>query len=148
MGFLFGSGIKLIAISDKEIKMPIALKEKESLELKIGEDKVEVYFCLPRAKEFVRYLALSLAQSGKEGMERMLEAGMELAEACLLGIREGDIILQDGEGKKPLITEPSKSGYKDNWKEIIKERMPVLLLVLGNYLVKRTRAELEVREKN
>lgn len=135
-------------ISDKEIKMAIELKEKESLELKIGEEKVEVYFCLPGAKEFVRYLVLSLAQSGKEGMERMLEAGMELAEACLLGIREGDIILQEGEEKEPLITDPKKQGYKDSWKEIIKERMPVLLLALGNYLVKRTRSELEVREKN
>ena len=128
--------------------MAIELSEKKSLELKIGKEQIVVYFRFPRTREFVRYLAMNLASSEKEGLERMIEAGIELGQACILGIREGDIILGEGTRREVLITDPVKPGYKENWKEIIKERMPVLLLMLGNYLAKELRADLEVREKN
>jgi hypothetical protein len=128
--------------------MSIELAEKESFQCRFGPDKVEVYFRRPTAKEMVRYLAKSLASQGKENLESVLEAGMELAGACILGVRDGDITLLENGARVPLVTDPGRPGYLADWKELLKQKLPGLMLMLGNHLVKMTSSELEVREKN
>jgi len=128
--------------------MTIEIAERESFRGQFGPDQVEIYFRRPSAKEMVRYLAQSLSCRGNQSLESVLEAGMELACACLLGIREGDIALIENGARIPLVTDPDRPGYLANWKELLKARLPGLLLMLGNHLVKLTHSELEVREKN
>ena len=96
----------------------------------------------------IRYLASTLSGKGPEAMENMLSSGIELATSCILGLREGDLVLIEENHSRNLITDPSKPGYEQNWKEILKEKIPGLLLMLGNHLVKTSRSEMEVREKN
>jgi len=128
--------------------MPIELKERHSVRFFIDGEDVEVYFRKPNASEMVKYLSSTLSGKGAEGMSQMLSAGIELALCCILGVREGDIVLRQGEDSRVLITDPERSGFDENWKALLKEKLPGLLLMLGNHLVRSSRAELEVREKN
>lgn len=128
--------------------MPIELKERQSLRFFLEGEEIEVYFRKPNASEMVRYLASTLSGKGNEGMAQMLSAGIELALSCLLGIRQGDVVLREGDKTRVLVTDPDQPGFDQNWKAILKEKLPSLLLMLGNHLVKSSRAELEVREKN
>jgi len=128
--------------------MSIEICERESIQFKLESERVEAYFRRPSAKEMVKYLARSLSGRSDEGLESMLEAGIDLACSCILGVREGDVVLVDGASRQPLITDPGRPGYAGNWKEILKQKLPGLLLMLGNHLVKLTRSELEAREKN
>ncbi len=128
--------------------MPVAIKDRQSLVLKLEGEEIEVYFRRPNAPEMVRYLAASLSGQGPQSMAQMLEAGLELGVSCILGVREGDIVLAEGDGLRALVTDPAQPGFEKNWKELLKDKLPGLLLMLGNHLVKMTRSELEVREKN
>lgn len=131
--------------------MAIEISERDSLRFRHGADEVELYFRRPSAKEMVKYLGQSLsgpARQGGEGLESMLEAGINLACSCILGVREGDVVLVDGAARRTLITDPGQAGYAADWKEILKQKLPGILLMLGNHLVKLTRSELEAREKN
>jgi hypothetical protein len=135
--------------------MAIEICDRESLRFKHGSDEVELYFHRPGAKEMVKYLAQSLSgkssassEAGGEGLESMLEAGIDLACSCIIGVREGDVVLVDGASRQVLVTDPDRPGYAADWKEILKQKIPGLLLMLGNHLVKLTRSELEAREKN
>ncbi len=128
--------------------MPIELKDQESLALNLEGQEIEVYFRSPNAPEMVRYLASTLSGSGPEAMEQMLSAGISLAQSCLLGIKEGDIVIVDQGRARGLVTDPARPGYDHNWKQLLKEKIPGLLLMLANRLVKNAASELEVREKN
>ena len=128
--------------------MPVKLKDKESVIFNLQGEEIEVYFRKPNASEMVRFLGSTLSGRGPEAMEQMLISSMELGFSCILGIREGDIVLIEDGDSKSLITDPEKPACDKNWKEILKEKMPELFLMLGNHLVRSTRAELEVREKN
>jgi len=128
--------------------MALEICEKESLKLRIGEEEIEIYFRRPRAKEMVKYLAQTLEYGEEKNWEKIFSASMELASSCLVGIKKGDIVLEEKGEKKPLITDPNEPGYLHDWKEVLSERIPELFLSLADYLLKITRSELEVREKN
>ena len=128
--------------------MALEIFEKESCSFKIGPDQVLVYFRRPNAREMVNYLAKTISSKEPEFTSKMLEAGIELARACTLGIKEGDVMLIDNGNRVPLVTDPSRPGYVANWKAIVEEKIPGLLLILGNHLARMTRSDLEVREKN
>ncbi len=128
--------------------MALEIFEKESLKLKIRGEEIEIYFRLPRAKEMVKYLAQTLEYGDEKNWEKIFSASMELASSCLLGVKKGDIILEENGEKKPLITDPEESGYLPGWKDLLKDKLPQLFLSLADYLLKITRSELEVREKN
>jgi len=128
--------------------MTVELFEKETIQFKLGSEQVEVYFRRPNAGEMVRYLARSLSGKSTESLEPLLDAGIDLASACILGVKEGDIVLIDSGCRTTLATDPSRPDYVSNWKEQLRDKLPGLLLMLGNHLVKLTRSELEVREKN
>jgi hypothetical protein len=63
-------------------------------------------------------------------------------------VNEGDLVLTENGARNPLISDPGKTGFLPNWKELLRDKFPALLLTLGNHIVKLTRLELEVREKN
>lgn len=128
--------------------MVLEIFEKESCSFKIGSEQVLVYFRRPNAREMVSYLAKTISSKEPEATAKMLEAGIELAGACILGVKEGDLMLADNENRVPLITDPSRSGYFSEWKKLLEEKIPGLLLMLGNHLARLTRSDLEVREKN
>jgi hypothetical protein len=128
--------------------MALELFEKESCSFKIGPDQVLVYFRRPNAREMVSYLAKTISSKEPESMAKMLEAGIELARDCILGIKEGDVMLIENGDRYPLATDPARPGYVADWKAVIEEKIPGLLLVLGNHLARLTRSDLEVREKN
>jgi len=128
--------------------MPIAIGDEEILNLKMGSERIGVRFRRPNAKEMIRYLCQSLSGQGQESVGKMLEAGIELASTCILGVNEGDIILIEKGARNPLVSDPGKTGYLPNWKELLHDKFPSLLLTLGNHIVKLARLELEVREKN
>jgi len=128
--------------------MPVELKDRHSFVFNLEGEEMEVYFRRPNAAEMVRYLASTLSGKGPEAMQQMLSAGIDLALSCLLGVGEGDLVIIEQNQRRNLITDPARPGYDQNWKELLKEKLPGLLLMLGNHLVKTSRAELEVREKN
>jgi len=128
--------------------MALEIFEKESCSFKIGPDQVLVYFRRPNAREMVIYLAKTISSKEPESTSKMLEAGIELARACILGVKEGDVMLIDNGGRIPLVTDPSRPGFVADWKSVVEEKIPGLLLILGNHLARLTRSDLEVREKN
>jgi hypothetical protein len=128
--------------------MTLEIFEKESCSFKVGPDQVLVYFRRPNAREMVSYLAKTISSKEPESMAKMLEAGIELARDCILGIKEGDVMLIENGDRLPLVTDPARPGYVADWKAVIEEKIPGLLLVLGNHLARLTRSDLEVREKN
>jgi len=128
--------------------MALEIFEKESCSFKIGPEQVLVYFHRPNAREMVNYLAKTISSKEPEATEKMLEAGIELASQCILGVKEGDIMLIDNGNRFPLVTDASRPGYVSDWKKLLLEKMPGLFLILGNHLAKLTRSDLEVREKN
>jgi hypothetical protein len=125
--------------------LTIRLNEIESANLKIENETVEVFFRRPNAEEMVAYLAGILSGDNPENLESLLKSGIRLARSCILGVRKGDIILEDGE---PLVTDEKDEKIFPGWKALLEEKLPGLMLMLANHLVGRARAELEVREKN
>jgi len=128
--------------------MAIEITGRESVQFKIGQDQVEVYYRKPDSQEMIKYLARSLSARSGESLEYLLEAGLELAGDCILGIREGDVVLVDDCGRRVLVTDPAKTGFVQNWKGLLKQKLPGLMLMLGNHLVQFTRLDAEAREKN
>ncbi len=125
--------------------MPLEINEKESFLCQIGDEKIEVYFRRPSAKEMVKYLSKIISS---ESSEVALLAGIELAQACILGVKEGDIFIEKQGKKIPLITDPSKPNYEPKWKDIICEQAGAILLMLSSHILELMRGELEAREKN
>jgi hypothetical protein len=128
--------------------MALELFERESCSLKIGRDQVLIHFRRPNARDMVSYLAKTIAGKEPESVEKLLLAGIELAKACILGVKEGDVMVTDQGNRIPLVTDSSRPGFLSNWRELLEEKIPGLLLMLGNHLVRLMRSDLEAREKN
>ena len=98
------------------------------LKLKVGESTaVRIFYRYPDLEEASACLAAQEAGTA----ERTLLAYLELGRACVAGIGQGDLVV-DG---TVLDTDPNSRGYKEDWREILAEKFPLILIALGQYLL-------------
>lgn len=128
--------------------MAIEIGKDLSLAMALEGERIVVYFQRPKASDLVKYLATTLsAQRDDESNENLFKAELELGKSCISGVRSGDIFIERNGERTELVTEPDRPGYVENWKEIIYENCPIILLKLANHLIGLSKSEQENLEK-
>lgn len=111
--------------------MAYILDKKDLVKLRLGENLVEVLFCRPGPEEIIETLVKKIPMGDEaQDAQRILMANLELGRTCITGIGEGELVI-DG---LPLDTNQKSPGYRKDWKEILLDLCPLILIALGQYL--------------
>lgn len=111
--------------------MAYNLDKQDLVKLKLGENLVKVLFCRPGPGEIIEALVKKMPMGDEaQDAQKILMANLELGRTCITGIGEGELVI-DGQ---PLDTNQQSQGYRRDWKEIIQELCPLILIALGQYL--------------
>jgi len=111
--------------------MVYSLDKKGLVRLKLGENLVKVFFRRPGPKEIIEILVKKMPLGDEaEDAQRILTANLDLGRDCITGVGEGEIVI-DG---ITLDTNPESSSYRRDWKDLIFEFCPLILIALGQYL--------------
>lgn len=112
-------------------EMTYRLDAQSELKLRLGEDIVRVFYRRPEPGETIEALVRKIPR-GDEGEDalRILMANLELGKVCIIGIGEEDMAV-NGTG---LETRPEAPGYREDWKEVLAQRCPLILIALGQHL--------------
>jgi len=111
--------------------MAYSLDREGELRLKIAETVFTVRYRRPEPPELIEALVRKMpAGEEAELAQRILLANLELGRACLLGIGEGEL---RREGRS-VSSSPAAPDYRPDWKDLIAELCPLLLIALGQYL--------------
>ncbi len=111
--------------------MKCALDKEGELRLRVGESAVRVYFRRPEPGELIESLVRKIPRgSEEEDSQRALLTNLDLGRSCVTGVGEGDLVL-NGES---LDTRPESQRYQPEWKRLLEERCPLILIALGQHL--------------
>ena len=111
--------------------MAYSLEKKGELKLRIGEAEVRVYFRRPGPEELIETLVQKMPRGDEdEDARRVLMANLHLGRECIIGIGDGDLVIND----TPLVSDPDRPGHQSDWLEALAESCPLILVALGQHL--------------
>lgn len=95
-------------------------------------EKAEVVFShrMPGTEERLRYMVGRYKRQGTKLIDRTRSALIDAAASVLAGIRTGDFTI-DG---VPLSSTEGEEGYRDDWKELVRDAAGDLLFLMGHEL--------------
>src|SRR4030042_1285814 len=104
-------------------------------ELKVGESLVRLRHRRPTGEEMLATLAMKVPgpDSQNPAMD-LLRGNLELGFACLAGIPSGELVVDDGHGPQPIGSDPGSPDFSEDWKELVRQCFPLLLIALGQHL--------------
>jgi hypothetical protein len=109
--------------------------------IELGREKVHLRYRQPTVDEMLSALAMKYQSADPEDLkdperqaENILRANLELGFNCLEGLISGELIIDSGRGPEPLSSEPGQEGYRQDWKESVRNLFPALLVALGQHL--------------
>jgi len=111
--------------------MPHDLNDKGSIKLRLGDGEVTLFYRCPDPGEVIDAMVRKIPRGdgAKDGRE-VLMSNLDLGKACVTGIGEGGLAI-DG---RPLVSDPDRPGFRDDWREVLAEKAPLLLVALGQWL--------------
>jgi hypothetical protein len=105
----------------------------ETIGLRLGENVVRIFFRRPSPSELIEALVKKMPRGDEnEDAGRSLVVNLELGRACVTGVGEGDLAI----GNEALVTEAERDGFREDWREVLTQRFPLLLIALGQYLTR------------
>ena len=111
--------------------MAVSLYKYGELRLRLGGDVVRVFYRRPAARELIETLTRKMPRGDEaKDAERILVANLDLGAACVTGIGEGDLEI-DG---AVLVTDEARAGYQSDWRQVVADRCPLVLIALGQYV--------------
>jgi len=111
--------------------MALALDKEGVLKLRIGDETVRIFYRRPEPSEVIDTLIKKMSDvDEKRGAHKILLANLDLGRACITGIGEGDLAV----GGSELVTCPDRPAYRSDWKEVLEDACPLLLITLGQHL--------------
>jgi hypothetical protein len=111
--------------------MALELDKEGVLKLRIGDETVRVYYRRPEPSEIIETLIRKMPDGEEAGdSQKILLANLDLGRACITGIGEGDLAV----GGSELVTYPDHPAYRTDWKEVLEDACPLLLIALGQCL--------------
>lgn len=78
---------------------------------------IEVHYRPPTTRERVAYKAALFRKEGKKIVMNVLPVRVEYALKVITGFRAGDF----GYDGQPMSSEPGAAGYREDWKDLLKE---------------------------
>ena len=111
--------------------MALALDKEGVLKLRVGNETVRVYYRRPEPSEIIETLIKKMPDGDEIGdSQKILLTNLDLGRACINGIGEGDLAV----GGNELVTCPDRPAYRNDWKKILEDACPLLLIALGQHL--------------
>lgn len=111
--------------------MTLNIAKEGVISLRIGEDKVRVMYRRPDPPELIETLVKKMPRGDEAAdAQRILLANLELGLACVTGVGDGDLVIDN----EPFATEPASEGYRSDWKQALADLNPLILIALGQYL--------------
>jgi len=115
--------------------MALRSVKEGSVEFKVGESPVSLRYRRPTVEEMLTSLALKVpAPDSQNPSLDLLRGNLELGFACLLGVGSGDLVVDEGQGPEALVSDPSSPDFREDWKDLVRQNFPVLLIALGQHL--------------
>jgi hypothetical protein len=120
--------------------MPRDLKRSDKNEIRIKDsvsgETIVLYYRQPTAEEHVKYHSdVTKFTDGKVEIDQ--KARIDHAANILTGFRDGDIVL-DG---NPVSCAEGQRGYRDVWRELIKDTAADWLMILAGLVFEATYRE-------
>lgn len=95
-----------------------------------SNEEVIFFYRSPTTEDRVRHQASRYGRIGSKMVIRTRTACVESAAAILTGIRDGDFVV----GDEPLSSTPGGPGYREDWRDLIRDMAGDLLLLMGHDL--------------
>jgi hypothetical protein len=113
------------------MKMSFKLDKEGELKIKLGDAVIRLKYKRPTPAEIIEALVKKMPR-GKEDEDALniLSANLELGISCLSGIGDDDFELAG----RLLNSNPLNENFRDNWKELLADACPLLLIALGQFL--------------
>ncbi len=113
-----------------------ALTEKETLHKKTISTtrgvEVGVYHREPTTEEIHQYNNEAVRRKGTNVKFRHSKAQFKFGAKILMGIVEGDFGVPGPDGKlTPISSDPKSSDYRQDWKALLLEKAPAVVITLG-----------------
>lgn len=108
----------------------------------ISGSKIEIYYRIPTASEIQAYMSRLIQRKGNKIKMNIADARLEFGLRILEGFRDGDFGI-DG---KPISSNPASEYYVDNWKELLKESAPDIIMLLAQTVFEGSRVAKEIEE--
>jgi len=103
--------------------------------IELGKKRVHLRYRQPTVDEMLSALAMKYQSHDPEQQaEDILRANLELGFNCLEGLISGELMIDSGRGPESLSSEPGQEGYRQDWKESVRNSFPALLVALGQHL--------------
>lgn len=128
--------------------MALSSVREGSLELKVGEAGVVLRYRRPTAEEMLQSLAMKVPGPDSQNPALdLLRGNLELGSVCLLGVRPGDLTVDEGQGLRAISSDPDSPEFRADWKEEVQRLFPTLLIALGQHLSQLPMAGQERKKK-
>jgi hypothetical protein len=106
-----------------------------------GGDEVGVYFRQANTKEMHGYQNEAVQRKRNNVKFRSSEAQLKYGHKVMTGIRDGDCGAPNVEGKMvPISSDPQSPDYRENWRELLEQYAPNIIIALGAYVFGGTEA--------
>ncbi len=87
-------------------------------------DQVQFFYRIPLPSEIQAYASASIMRKGGKIVINAVDPKIKYGLDILTGVREGDFIY----GGKPLSSDPKSPNFREDWKAILKEKAPDLII--------------------
>ena len=122
----------MYALADTQKLLLIATTSGEEVGLRYRE---------PTTQEMHHYQAESVQRVRNKIQFRHSEAQMKFGNAILEGIRDGDFGVPGPDGKLvPISSDPASPQYRKDWKDLLNQYAPAVVIALGQYVFGGTEA--------
>jgi hypothetical protein len=112
----------------------------------ISGDNVQFRYRTPTASDIQAYSSASIKRQGNKIILNPVQPKLDYGLQILTGIREGDFI----ESGKPLSSDIASPNFRENWKELLRQHAPDLIILLASIVFDGTRQasdfEAEIQE--
>lgn len=103
--------------------------------VRMGDQDIHLEYRQPTVEETLHALALKYESSDpKKQTENILLANLELGFACIEGVGEGELIIDEGAGPEALSGATAHQGSTKEFKDALRKYFPALLVALGQHL--------------
>ena len=92
--------------------------------------QIKFFYRIPSASEIQEYDSMRIRREKNQSFDNTSTARIQMAMKILTGIRDGDFTAED----KPISSNPKSENYHENWKELVLDAAPDLLLLLGAFV--------------
>jgi hypothetical protein len=115
--------------------MALQSVKEGKLMVKVGEAEITLRYRRPTVEEMLAALALKIPgpESQSPALD-LLRGNLELGSVCLLGVGQGELLVDQGTGPEPISSDPASPDFREDWKELVRECFPTLLIALGQHL--------------